>query len=53
MGIGWSARRLPFKPMDAGPRRHDEGMAATSNVVTALFANVVSEAARLPKSISL
>ena len=53
MGIRWPAQRLPFRPMDAGLRRHDEGMAVISNVVTALFADIVSEAAIRPENIQL
>ena len=53
MGIRWSTPRLPFRPMDAGLRRHDEGMAVISNVVTAFFANIVSEAAIRPENIPL
>ena len=53
MDIRWSARRLPFRPMDAGLRRHDEGMAVISNVVTALVADIFSEAAIRPENILL
>ena len=53
MGIRWSAPRLPFRPTDAGLRRHDEGMAVIANVVTALFADVVNEAAIRPENIPI
>ena len=36
------------RPMDAGLRRHDQGMAVISDVVTALFADIVNEAAIRP-----
>ena len=53
MGVRWPAPRLPFRSMDAGLRRHDQGMAMISYVVTALFADIVSESAIRPENIPL
>ena len=53
MGIRWPAQRSPFRSMDAGLRRHDEGMAAISNIAAFSFADLVNEAAIRLKSIPL
>ena len=53
MGIRWPAHRLPLRLMDAGLRRQDEGMAVISDVITALFADIFSEAAIRPENILL
>ena len=51
MGIRWSVNAA--LAAEAHGCRHDEGMAAISNVVTALFADIVSEAAIRPENIPL
>ena len=53
MGIRWPAQRLPFRPMDAGLRRHDEGMIVTSRIVASSRADTVNEVVIRPKSIPL
>ena len=39
--------------MDAGLRRHDQGMAVVANIVACSLADIINEAAMRPKSIPL